>query len=128
MNLNGTALVMTEGCDANSGKLFRIIEVMDNSIAEAGIRMIAIEPSSIQGLKGKLFNDNKGAVEVYGIFDNAQTALLKSDRYTIEATGLGTTPANGEGNPGNEGQVIAGTKITVTLKANTNLKDSYMFE
>lgn len=128
MNLNGTALVMTEGCDANSGKLFRIIEVMDNSIAEAGIRMIAIEPSSIQGLKGKLFNDNKGAVEVYGIFDNAQTALLKSDRYTIEATGLGTTPASGEGNPGNEGQVIAGTKITVTLKANTNLKDSYTFE
>ena len=128
MSLNGTAMVMTEGCDANSGKLFRMIEVMDNSIAEAGIRMIAIEPSSAQGLKGQLWANNKDKVEVYGILDNAQTTLLKSDRYTITAEPLGTTPASGKDNPGNVGQVIEGTVINVKLKANENLKDSYKVE
>lgn len=128
MNLSGTALVMNEGCDANSGKLFRIIEVIDKDKAEAGIKMIAIEPSSVQGLKGKLWADNKDKVEVYSVKNNAHTELLKSDKYEINATKLGTTPANGESNPGNVGQVIAGTVITVSLKANSKLKDSYTVE
>ena len=90
--------------------------------------MIAIEPSSAQGLKGTVFAGNEGKVEVYGILDNAQTTLLDSDRYEITAEPLGNTQPSGEGNPGNVGQVIEGTVITVKLKANENLKDSYKVE
>ena len=99
-----------------------------STLSDELFRSPTIEPSSAQGLKGQLWANNKDKVEVYGILDNAQTTLLKSDRYTITAEPLGTTPASGKDNPGNVGQVIEGTVINVKLKANENLKDSYKVE
>lgn len=112
MNLNGTAMVMTEGCDANSGKLFRIIEVMTDGSAEQNLMMIAIDPESAK--VGNKQND----LAVYALYKDKTLALLSDDLLTLEVS-------NTSQESGHQGEFIVGTIIKATLKANTNLKDSY---
>ena len=112
MNLNGTAMVMTEGCDANSGKLFRIIEVMTDGSAEQNLMMIAIDPESAK------VGNKQSDLAVYALYKDKTLALLSEDLLTLEVS-------NTNQQSGHTGEFIAGTVIKATLKANTNLKDSY---
>lgn len=112
MNLNGTALVMTEGCDANSGKLFRIIEVMTDGSAEQNLMMIAIDPESAK------VGNKQSDLAVYALYKDKTLALLSDDLLTLEVS-------NTSQESGHQGEFIVGTIIKATLKANTNLKDSY---
>lgn len=112
MNLNGTAMVMTEGCDANSGKLFRIIEVMTDGSAEQNLMMIAIDPESAK------VGNKQSDLAVYALYKDKTLALLSEDLLTLEVS-------NTSQESGHQGEFIVGTIIKATLKANTNLKDSY---
>ena len=112
MSLNGTALVMNEGCDANSGKLFRIIEVMDDNSVIKEIKMIAIDPESAK------IGNKQSDLAVYALYKDKTLALLSSDDMTLEVS-------NTNQQSGHTGEFIAGTVIKATLKANTKLKDSY---
>ena len=112
MSLNGTAMIMTEGCDANSGKLFRIIEVMTDGSAERNLMMIAIDPESAK------VGNKQSDVAVYALYKDKTLALLSDDLLTLEVS---NTSQEG----GHTGEFISGTVIKATLKANTNLKDSY---
>ena len=112
MNLNGTAMVMTEGCDANSGKLFRIIEVMTDGSAEQNLMMIAIDPESAK------VGNKQSDLAVYALYKDKTLALLSDDLVTLEVS-------NTSQESGHEGEFIVGTVIKATLKANTALKDSY---
>lgn len=112
MNLNGTAMVMTEGCDANSGKLFRIIEVMTDGSAEQNLMMIAIDPESAK------VGNKQSDLAVYALYKDKTLALLSGDLLTLEVS-------NTSQESGHEGEFIVGTVIKATLKANTALKDSY---
>lgn len=112
MNLNGTAMVMTEGCDANSGKLFRIIEVMTDGSAEQNLKMIAIDPESAK------VGNKQSDLAVYALYNDKTLALLSNDLLTLDVS-------NTNQEVGHEGEFKVGTIIKATLKANTNLKDSY---
>ena len=112
MSLNGTAMVMTEGCDANSGKLFRIIEVMTDGSAEQNLKMIAIDPESAK------VGNKQSDLAVYALYNDKTLALLSDDLLTLDVS-------NTNQEVGHEGEFKVGTIIKATLKANTNLKDSY---
>lgn len=80
MSLNGTAMVMTEGCDANSGKLFRIIEVMTDGSAERNLKAIAIDPESAK---------NEGTVKdvaVYALYNDKTLALIPHSDSKLKLT------------------------------------------
>ena len=80
MSLNGTAMVMTEGCDANSGKLFRIIEVMTDGSAERNLKAIAIDPESAK---------NEGTVKdvaVYALYNDKTLALIPHTDSKLKLT------------------------------------------
>lgn len=80
MNLNGTAMVMTEGCDANSGKLFRIIEVMTDGSAEQNLMAIAIDPESAK---------NEGTVKdvaVYALYSDKTLAMIPHNDSKLKFT------------------------------------------
>lgn len=101
MSLNGTAMVMTEGCDVNSGKLFRIIEVIEGrTVADI---MIDESTAKVGGSKNDvvvyaLYSDktiavvNKPDLGGAAVGDNGilqkgaltATALGKTATYTIE--------------------------------------------
>lgn len=68
MNLNGTAMVMTEGCDVNSGKLFRIIEVIEGRTVDS----IMIDESTAQ--VGASVND----VVVYALYSDKTLAVVNN--------------------------------------------------
>ena len=112
MSLNGTAMVMAEGCDANSGKLFRIIEVMTDGSAEQNLMMIAIDPESAK------VGNKQSDLAVYALYKDKTLALLSDDLLTLDVS-------NASQESGHQGEFIVGTIIKATLKANTNLKDSY---
>lgn len=107
MNLNGTAMVMTEGCDANSGKLFRIIEVMTDGSAEQNLMAIAIDPES-----AKVGNKLKD-LAVYALYNDKTLALLSHDQLTITVSGETKTE---------DYQLQAENKIDVVMGGK---KDSY---
>lgn len=80
MSLNGTAMVMTEGCDANSGKLFRIIEVMTDGSAEQNLMAIAIDPESVK---------NEGTVKdvaVYALYNDKTLAMIAHSDSKLKFT------------------------------------------
>lgn len=87
MNLNGTAMVMDEGCDVGSGKLFRIIEVIEGRSLTEGLVAIAINPES--AVAGNKVSD----VEIYALYNDKSLMLLKHDTegLTIQIGGAGTT-------------------------------------
>lgn len=91
MNLNGTAMVMNEGCDVGSGKLFRIIEVIEGRSLTDGLVAIAINPES--AVVGNKVSD----VEIYALYNDKSLMLLKHDVEGLEikydnATAEETTP------------------------------------
>lgn len=80
MSLNGTAMVMNEGCDANSGKLFRIIEAMTDGSAEQNLKAIAIDPESAK---------DKGTVKdvaVYALYNDKTLALIPHSDSKLKFT------------------------------------------
>ena len=80
MNLNGTAMVMAEGCDANSGKLFRIIEVMTDGSAEQNLKAIAIDPESAQD------NGTVKDVAVYALYNDKTLAMIPHSDSKLKFT------------------------------------------
>ena len=95
MSLNGTAMVMTEGCDANSGKLFRMIEVIDNR----EVQSVLIDEATAK--VGASVND----VVVYALYSDKAIAVISKPSLTGTAV--------------EDGKLKAGT-----LKASFSGKDS----
>ena len=77
MSLNGTAMVMTEGCDANSGKLFRMIEVIEGRTVEA----IMIDESTAK------VGASKDDVVVYALYSDKMLAVVDKPVLGGEAVG-----------------------------------------
>lgn len=77
MSLNGTAMVMTEGCDANSGKLFRMIEVIEGRTVEA----IMIDESTAK------VGASKDDVVVYALYSDKMLAVVDKPVLSGEAVG-----------------------------------------
>ena len=77
MSLNGTAMVMTEGCDANSGKLFRMIEVIEGRTVEA----IMIDESTAK------VGASKDDVVVYALYSDKMLAVVDKPAFSGEAVG-----------------------------------------
>lgn len=77
MSLNGTAMVMTEGCDANSGKLFRMIEVIEGRTVEA---LMIDESTATVGA-------SKDDVVVYALYSDKMLAVVDKPVLGGEAVG-----------------------------------------
>ena len=77
MSLNGTAMVMNEGCDANSGKLFRMIEVIEGRTVEA----IMIDESTAK------VGASKDDVVVYALYSDKMLAVVDKPVLSGEAVG-----------------------------------------
>lgn len=77
MNLNGTAMVMTEGCDANSDKLFRMIEVIEGRTVEA----IMIDESTAKA------GAPKDDVVVYALYSDKMLAVVNNPELGGAAVG-----------------------------------------
>lgn len=109
MSLNGTAMVIDDGCDAGSGKLFRIIEVIEGRSLTEGLMAIAINPES--AAVGNKVSD----VEIYALYDDKSLMLLKHDTedLTINIGDAATTE---------ETVLKANDALTVTFGGK---KDSY---
>lgn len=76
MSLNGTAMVMTEGCDVNSGKLFRMIEVIDNR----EVQSVLIDEATAK--VGALMSD----VVVYALYSDKTIAIVSKPSLSGTAT------------------------------------------
>lgn len=77
MSLNGTAMVMTEGCDANSGKLFRMIEVIEGRTVEG----IMIDESTAKE------GASKDDVVVYALYSDKTLAVVNNPEISGAAVG-----------------------------------------
>ena len=101
MSLNGTAMVMTEGCDANSGKLFRMIEVIEGRTVEA----IMIDESTAK------VGASKDDVVVYALYSDKMLAVVDKPVLSGEAVG--------------ENGILKTSQLTATAigkKANCNIE------
>jgi hypothetical protein len=97
MSLNGTAMVMNEGCDVNSGKLFRMIEVIDNR----EVQSVLIDEATAK--VGASVSD----VVVYALYSDKTIAIVS--KPSLSGTAI----------EGANGKLQAGT-----LKASFGGKDS----
>ena len=77
MNLNGTAMVMTEGCDVNSGKLFRMIEVIEGRVVED----IMIDEATAK------VGASKEDVVVYALYSDKKIAVVNNPELSGAAIG-----------------------------------------
>lgn len=77
MNLNGTAMVMTEGCDVNSGKLFRMIEVIEGRVVEG----IMIDEATAK------VGASKEDVVVYALYSDKKIAVVNNPELSGAAIG-----------------------------------------
>nr|DAH54133.1 MAG TPA: structural protein [Caudoviricetes sp.] len=77
MNLNGTAMVMTEGCDVNSGKLFRMIEVIEGRVVED----IMIDEATAK------VGAPKEDVVVYALYSDKKIAVVNNPELSGAAIG-----------------------------------------
>lgn len=109
MNLSGTALVMNEGCDANSGKLFRIIEFIEGRALTEDLLGVMINPESAK--VGAKVSD----VEIYALYKNKSILLLKHDTQ-------GLVIKIGEGAAAEDTELQANNVLNVTFG---DKKDSY---
>lgn len=77
MNLNGTAMVMTEGCDVNSGKLFRMVEVIEGRVVEG----IMIDEATAKA------GASKEDVVVYALYSDKKIAVVNNPELSGAAIG-----------------------------------------
>lgn len=77
MNLNGTAMVMTEGCDVNSGKLFRMVEVIEGRVVEG----IMIDEATAK------VGASKEDVVVYALYSDKKIAVVNNPELSGAAIG-----------------------------------------
>ena len=77
MNISGTAMVMTEGCDVNSGKLFRMVEVIEGRVVEG----IMIDEATAK------VGASKEDVVVYALYSDKKIAVVNNPELSGAAIG-----------------------------------------
>lgn len=83
LSLSGSALAVTnDGCDANSSRLLRIIEVVWDRKWNDGVKSLILDPEYL---------GNGDTVEVYAVYENGTTALVDNSELKFTATGEGNS-------------------------------------
>lgn len=91
MSLNGTALAVADGSCEGAGIYAEIVEVLTNTDAATGLKLIALDPDSTTATKYTL----------YGLYEDGHVSVLLQDTAATNYTG------------------VAGLKITVALASTT---------